>query len=51
MLLKTSLASSSDAVWGADIAGKGDAIAADGDARAVGISLLWADLANHFGFS
>ena len=32
---------------GADVAGKGDAIAADGDARAVGIALLWADLANH----
>ena len=26
-------------------------IAANGDARAVGISLLWADLANHFGVS
>ena len=24
-------------------------IAADGDARAVGIALLWANLANHFG--
>ena len=23
----------------------------DGDARAVGIALLWADLANHFGVS
>ena len=26
-------------------------IAADGDARAVGIALLWAYLANHFGVS
>ena len=36
---------------GADVAGKGDAISADGDARAVGIALLWVDLANHFGVS
>ena len=36
---------------GADVAGKGDAISADGDARAVGIALIWADLANHFGVS
>ena len=36
---------------GADIAGKGDAISSDGDARAVGIALLWTDLANHFGVS
>ena len=35
----------------ADVSGKGDAISADGDARAVGIALLWADLANHFGIS
>ena len=26
-------------------------IVADGDTRAVGIALLWADLANHFGVS
>ena len=26
-------------------------IAANGDARAVGIALLWAELANHFGVS
>ena len=26
-------------------------ISADGDARAVGIALLWADLTNHFGIS
>ena len=26
-------------------------IAANGDALAVGIALLWADLANHFGVS
>ena len=50
-LLKMSLASSSDAVGGADVAGKGDAVAADGDARAVGIALFWTDLANHFGVS
>ena len=36
---------------GAEVAGKGDAISADGDAHAVGIALLWADLANHFGVS
>ena len=26
-------------------------VAADGDARAVGITLFWADFANHFGVS
>ena len=36
---------------GADIAGKGDAISADGDARSVGVALLWTDLANNFGVS
>ena len=36
---------------GANVARKGDAISSDGDARAVGIALLWADLANHFGVS
>ena len=36
---------------GADVSGKGDAVAANGDARAVGIALFWADLANHFGVS
>ena len=36
---------------GADVAGKGDDISSDGDERAVGIALLWADLANHFGVS
>ena len=36
---------------GANVSGKGDAISAYGDARAVGIALLWADLANHFGVS
>ena len=36
---------------GADVAWKGDAISADGDARAVGIAFLWADHANHFGVS
>ena len=36
---------------GVDVSGKGDAISADGDARAVGIALLWADLAKHFGVS
>ena len=36
---------------GADVAGKGDAISSNGDAHAVGIALLWADLANHFGVS
>ena len=36
---------------GADVAGKGDAISDDGDARAVEIALLWTDLANHFGES
>ena len=34
---------------GADVAGKDDEISSNGDARAVGIVLLWADLANHFG--
>ena len=29
----------------------GNGISADGDARAVGIALLWADLTNHFGVS
>ena len=36
---------------GDDVSGKCDAISADGDARAVGIALLWADLANYFGVS
>ena len=36
---------------GADVDGKGDVIAADGDARAVGIALLWEGLSNHFGVS
>ena len=36
---------------GADVTGKGDVISSNGDARAVGIALLWADLANHFGIS
>ena len=36
---------------GADVARKGDAISSNGDARSVGIALLWADLANHFGVS
>ena len=36
---------------GADVADKGGVIAADCDARAVGVALLWADLANHFGVS
>ena len=36
---------------GADVARKGDAISADGDARAVGIAFLWADLTNHFDIS
>ena len=35
----------------ADVAGKGGAISSNGDARAVGIALLWADLANHFDVS
>ena len=34
---------------GANVSGKGDAISSNGDARAVGIALLWVDLANHFG--
>ena len=36
---------------GSDVAGKGDAISSNGDARAVGITLIWADLTNHFGVS
>ena len=36
---------------GADVTGKGDMISSNGDAHAVGIALLWADLANHFGVS
>ena len=36
---------------GADVSGKGDVIYADGDARPVGIDLVWTDLANHFGVS
>ena len=36
---------------GADVAGKVDAISSDGDAHAVGIALLWADLVIHFGVS
>ena len=36
---------------GSDVAGKGDAISSNGDAHAVGVALLWADLANHFGVS
>ena len=36
---------------GADVPGKGDAISSNGDAHAVGIALLWAGLANHFGVS
>ena len=36
---------------GANVAGKGDAISSNGDARAVGIALLWTDVTNHFGVS
>ena len=36
---------------GDNVARKGYAISSDGDARAVGIALLWADLANNFGVS
>ena len=36
---------------GADVSRKGDAISAAGDACSVGITILWADLANHFGVS
>ena len=36
---------------GSGVARKGDVISSDGDACAVGIALLWADLANHFGVS
>ena len=36
---------------GADVARKGDVISSNGDACAVGIVLLWAELANHFGVS
>ena len=50
-LSKTSLASSRDAVGVPMSPGKGDTISADGDARAVGIALLWEDLANYFGVS
>ena len=35
----------------ADVSGKGDVISAAGNARADGIALLWAELANHFGVS
>ena len=45
-LLKTSLASSRDAVGVPT-----SPISANGDASAVEIALLWADLANHFGVS
>ena len=34
---------------GAEVSRKGDAISSDVDARAVGVALLRADLANHFG--
>ena len=37
--------------WGSDISGKANAVAADGDARAVGILFFGADFANHFGVS
>ena len=50
-LLKMRLASSMGSCRGADVVGKGDAISTDGDARAVGIALLRADLVNHFGVS
>ena len=36
---------------GANVSGKGDAISSNGDAHAVGIALIWADLANQFGVS
>ena len=35
----------------ADVARKDDVISSNGDACAVGIAVLWADLANHFGVS
>ena len=36
---------------GADVSRKGDAISSDGDARAVGIALLWADHRVLYGLS
>ena len=36
---------------GDDVSGKGDAISSNGDAHAVRIALIWADLTNHFGVS
>ena len=35
--------------WGAEISGKANAVAVNGDARAVGIVFFGADFANHFG--
>ena len=37
--------------WGDDISKKANAVAANGDARAVGVLLFEADFANHFGVS
>ena len=48
---KDELGKSKGCCKGADVSGKGNAISSDGDARAVGIAFLWADLANHFGVS
>ena len=37
--------------WGADVSRKANAVAADGDARLVGIGFFGADFADHFGVS
>ena len=36
---------------GTNVSRKSDVISSNGDARAVGIALLWADLTHHFGVS
>ena len=37
--------------WDADVSGKANVVATDGDARAVGIGFFGADFSNHFGVS
>ena len=49
--LKTSFCKFKGCCGGGNVAGKCDAISADGNARAVVIALLWVELANQFGVS
>ena len=50
-LLKTSLGSSREAVWVPTSPGKSNAVATNGDTRAVGVDFFGADFVDHFGVS